>query len=115
MSSQRELPTRQRGTMRTVKGVEERRHFFFLVYVRPKNRVWGAKEHTCFLCVEEGVRRQGEGWNDLSLPCLVSCESGASDWSRGPLLLLRKAQEKWEPAYCHLSSWEPVRATTGLG
>lgn len=27
----------------------------------------------------------GKGWNDLSLGCVVSCESGASDWSWGQL------------------------------
>lgn len=33
------------------------------------------------LFVEEGVLRQGKEWNDLSLGCLVSCESGTSDQS----------------------------------
>lgn len=32
-----------------------------------------------------------KGWNDLSLECLVAYESGASDWSRGQLPLLRRA------------------------
>lgn len=64
--------------------VEGARHFFSCLYLS-KEQSLGAKEHGGYLFVEEGVLRQGKGWNDLSLGCLVSCESGASDSSWGQL------------------------------
>lgn len=106
MSNQGELPTRQRGTMRTVKGQKEQD--FFSCLCLSEEQSMGAKEHACSLFVEEGVQRRGkDGMTSVSKAwCPVSQEHLTHHGAHCPLL--RRAQEKWEQAYHYSSSLEPI-------
>lgn len=50
------------------------------------------------LFAEEEARRWGTGWNGLSRGCVLSCESGASDWSWGQLLPAERSIGKGGPS-----------------
>lgn len=55
----------------------------------------------------------GKGWNDLSLGCVVSCESGASDWSWGQLPPTEKGLGKERTRLLVFFFGASVRATVG--
>lgn len=105
MSNQGELPTRQRGTMRTVKGEKEQDLFSCLCLSEEQSLE--AKEHACSLFVEEGVQRRGkEGMTSASEAwCPVSQEHLIHHGAHCPL---PRKKKKWEHTYHYSSSWQPI-------
>lgn len=67
------------------------------------------------LFVEEGVLRQGKEWNDLSLGCLVSCESGTSDQSWGQLPTAEEGIGRGNKHFGITLLWSQFPCFKGLG